>query len=112
MQIQTFSRKSTFVVRLKLQSFVSVLRANWDFFWFRRPYFLIIRSMFQTSRTFSGGRNSPEIPNWDAGFDEKFGPFSLTKKFVRGPRYDLHFFVRKKARLFRLGPRAQMGIPG
>ncbi|MBL8023111.1 MAG: hypothetical protein JNK54_02360 [Elusimicrobia bacterium] len=45
-----------------------------------------------------------------------------------GAAYDLHFFVRKKARLFRLastalppqvpgslslaGPRVQMGIPG
>ena len=29
-----------------------------------------------------------------------------------GAAYGLHFFVRKKARLFRLGPRAQLGIPG
>jgi hypothetical protein len=53
-----------------------------------------------------------EIPSWIAGFDVKFGPFSFTKKFVRSPGYGLHFFVRKKARLFRLGPRAQLGIPG
>lgn len=57
-------------------------------------------------------KTSLKFPSWIEGFDKNIGPLSFTKKFVRSVRYNLHFFVRTKACLVRLGLRAQLGNPG